>query len=112
MSGSTIIAYEVPLVPSTPQSLAIALAGVTYTLVVRWNTVVSYWVLDVYDSTGSTAILTGVPLVTGADLLAQYAYLEFGGQLVCQTDYDLLAPPTWTNLGTQGHLYFLVTTSG
>jgi hypothetical protein len=111
MSGSTTPAttvYEIPLIPATPQSIVITLAGTTYTLVVKWNTVLNYWVLDIYDQTGTIPILTGTPLVTGADLLEQYGYLNFGGQLECQTDFDLTAPPTWGNLGDTGHLFFLV----
>jgi hypothetical protein len=41
----------------------------------------------------------GVPLVTGVDLLAQYAYLGFIGSLVVQTDHDPDATPTYENLG-------------
>lgn len=96
--------YEVPLTP-IPQSFGISLDGVPYNLTVKWNTVALCWVLDISDQ-NDTDILTGIPLVTGADLLAQYAYLNFGGQLTCQTDGDLTAVPTYENLGTDGHLYF------
>jgi Domain of unknown function (DUF6983) len=109
VSGSITTAYEVPLTPASPTTFTIPLAGVTYTLTVKWNPVNAYWVLDVADSSGTVPIVGGIPLVTGADLLEQYGYLSFGGQLICQTDFDVTAPPTWSNLGTTGHLFFLVT---
>lgn len=98
--------YELPL-QATPQSLTIELAGSTYQLTVRWNTVAVCWVMDIADSAG-VPLVQGIPLVTGADLLEQLGYLEIGGALVCQTDTDLMAPPTFTNLGSTGHVFFVV----
>lgn len=98
-------AVEIPLL-ATPQTFAIALGGVTYQLTVRWNDIAGYWVLDIADSLGNR-VLSGVPLVTGADLLAQYDYLNFPGQLIVQTDNDTDALPTFTDLGTTAHLYFV-----
>jgi hypothetical protein len=99
--------FEIPLV-SVPQTLSISLANVVYNLTVKWNDAAECWVLDIADQ-NSNNILTGVPLVTGADLLAQYAYLGLGGSLYASTDHDLTAPPTFTNLGDTGHLYFVTT---
>lgn len=99
-------AYEIPLT-ADPQVFAIALAGVTYSLTLRWNTAAECWFLDIADRSRQT-ILSGVPVVTGLDLLAQYEYLELGGMLVVQTDHDADAVPTLANLGTTSHVYFLV----
>ncbi len=99
-------AYEIPLV-ANPQNFSIALGGVSYNLNVYWNVAGSVWCLDIADSLNNK-ILSGIPLVTGTDLLAPYAYLNFGGKLIAQTDQDLTAPPTFDNLGTAGHLYFVV----
>lgn len=98
--------YELPL-QATPQSLTIELAGTTYEITVRWNTYASCWVIDFADASG-VPIAQGIPLVTGADLLGQLGYLGIGGALVCQTDSDLTAPPTYDNLGSTGHAYFVV----
>lgn len=98
--------YEIPLSP-TPQTFTITLAGVIYQMTVKWNWVNASWVLDIADASGN-ALLVGIPLVTGVDLLEQYGYMGFGGQLVCQTDNDPDAVPTYANLGTTGHLYFIV----
>lgn len=99
-------AYEIPL-SAEPQTFNIPIAGTTYGFTVRWNIPNASWMIDISDSSGNP-ILTSIPMVTGADLLAQYAYLGFGFQLVCQTDNSPDAVPTYTNLGTTGHLYALV----
>lgn len=99
--------YEVPLSPQA-QDFTIALGGVTYQVRLMWREAVEGgWFLDFSDATGAP-ILQGVPLVTGADLLAQYAHLGFVGSLVVQTDHDPDAIPTFTNLGELSHLYFVV----
>lgn len=98
--------FEIPLSPQ-PQTFAITLAGRSLALTVMWRDVdQGGWVLDIADGAG-VPLLRGVPLVTGADLLAQYAYLGLGGALYVQTDFDVDAVPAWENLGTTSHLYFV-----
>lgn len=97
--------YEVPLDPR-PQSFSINLAGIEYRLSLVWNYYSDSWVLSISSSSG-TPILTGIPLVSGADLLEQYQYLKFGGSLIVQSDFDLYAIPAYETLGITGHLYFL-----
>lgn len=96
-------AFEVPLSPQ-PQTFNIVLNGVQYRMLFKWNTVAAAWVLDILQP-DSTLVLTGIPLVCGADLLEQFDYMGFGFQLVSQTDGDTTAPPTFTNLGVEGRLY-------
>lgn len=98
-------ANEIPLLP-TPQTLSITLGGTSYNLLFYWCQPSQCWVMDIFD-VGGNAILCGSPLITGADLLAQFAYLMFGGELIVQTDHDTDAVPTFTNLGSTGHLYFV-----
>jgi hypothetical protein len=100
-------AYLVPLI-NKPQTLSIALGGTTYNLNVYWCRIGQLWMLDIAD-VNSNPILGGIPLVTSADLLAQYAYLGFAGALIVQTANDTLALPTFANLGDQGNLYFVTT---
>lgn len=100
--------YEIPLSPQ-PQLFAIQLAGVTYYLTLRWNIFSAAWVLDIADQ-DRVAKLTGIPIITGIDLLGQYAYMNFGGLLIAQTDGDPDAVPTYDNLGSAGRVYFLVGT--
>lgn len=104
--STTYTAYEIPLSPS-PLTQSISLAGVQYQLTVKWNSIAQIWVLDIYDN-NSTPIVRGIPLVCGIDLLAPFAYLNLGGRLYAQTDNEPDAPPTFTDLGITGHLYFVV----
>lgn len=97
--------YEIPLT-AQQQTFTIALVGIDYVLTVKWNLQNASWVLDIADA-NSNALLTGIPLVTGADLLEQFAYVGIGGQLRVQTDNDVDAVPTVDNLGTTSHLYFV-----
>jgi hypothetical protein len=99
------IVYEIPLKPS-PQSLAVVFpSGVPYILrlIYQFNQD-DCWILDIQDAQGNP-ILSGVPLITGADLLAQYAYLGFGCKLFCSTDGERGEPPHWWNLGITAHLW-------
>ena len=97
--------FEVPL-NGQPQTLRVTLGNVPYQLTVQWRNACG-WVLDIATVSG-VAILQGVPLVTGADLLAQYRYLGIPGSLFVSTDADPDAVPTYANLGTASHLYFAV----
>lgn len=98
--------FEVPL-SAEPQVFQIALAAVTYQLSLQWNEETATWVLDIRDE-NQQPIVTGIPLVTGADLLGQYTYLNFGGQLYAETVGDLSTPPTFENLGDEGKVYFRI----
>jgi Domain of unknown function (DUF6983) len=100
------VAYEIPTSPQ-PQTFSISLNGVSYQLTLTWCDPASCWLLEIDDANGNQ-IVAGIPLVTGVDLLAQYEHLGIGGQLFAQTDGDPGAPPTFDNLGTTGHLYFVV----
>jgi hypothetical protein len=97
--------FEIPLSPQ-PQLLRISLNGVEYQLTFKWNTYANCWVIDVADSLGNPK-LSGIYMVTGADLLEQFAYLEVGGMLLAQTDHAVDEVPTFANLGDNGHLFFV-----
>lgn len=100
--------FQVPLKTGTPQTFQVSLSGTTYQLTLRYrNCAEGGWTLDIDDSAGN-AILRGVPLVTGANLLAQYGYLHLGGGLFVQTTSDPDAAPTFDNLGSDGLLYWVV----
>ncbi len=102
MSG---IPFEIPLVAAA-QKFTVSLVEVTYTMTVHWCAPSSCWVLDIADAS-ETLLASGIPIVTGADLLEAYEYLGIGGQLIVQTDNDTDAVPTFDNLGSLGHLYFV-----
>lgn len=98
--------YEIPLSPE-PQTLTVALAGVTYQLLIVWNKIGQCWVLDIADA-GGNPLVQGIQVVTGLNLLMQYEHLGFvGGMLVAQTDFNPNAVPTYANLGITGRLWFV-----
>lgn len=98
--------YEVPL-SAQPEQFFITLADKQYQLLCKWNYVSQCWVLDISSDDG-TPLLLALPLVTGIDLVEQHRYLGIGGSLFVQSDIDLNAVPQFDNLGTVGHLYFVV----
>lgn len=100
------IVYEIPLV-SVPQTLQITLVGIAYTLTIYWCWPMQCWMMDMALSSTGTYLIRGNPLVTGADLLAQFTYMGIPGQLIVQTDTETLAQPTFDNLGATAHLYFI-----
>lgn len=98
--------FTVPL-QAQPQTLTVALSGTTYVLSLSYrNTSGGGWVLDIANAAGNP-ILQGVPLVTGANLLRQYAYLGFVGALWVQTLDNPDAVPTFKNLGSDGLLFYV-----
>lgn len=98
---------EIPLEPS-PQTFLVSLANVLYQFTVTYRDALEAgWVLDIADS-NSNDIVCGIPLVTGANLLAQYGYLGIPGALFMYADgLDGTMVPTFANLGTVCHLYYV-----
>lgn len=95
--------YEIPLT-SEPEAFNLSLAGREVRLVVRWiEAREGGWMLDILEPDNAAPIVCGIPLVAGADLLEQYAYLEFGGELRLSGD----EPATLDNLGTDVRLLFI-----
>ena len=103
--------FRIPLAPM-PQRFAITLGGTTYTLRFQFRNAGSFdgsegdWIMDIGDSLGNP-LVCGIPLVTGADLLAQYAYLNFPGQLWIWSDGVRDAVPSYLGLGVSSHLFFV-----
>lgn len=93
--------FEIPLTP-VPQTFFVSLVGTQYQFTLQWRDPAG-WFLDIADSS-SNPIVSGIPLVTGVNLLHQYLYLGLGFELWVQTD-AADAPPTYTNLGITSHLY-------
>jgi len=94
---------EIPL-SGKSQSFQVVILNVSYVFTLIWRDAAAEWVLDIADASG-IPLVQGLPLVTGCDLLGQYAYLGLGFQLCVATDGDPDAVPTYDNLGTQSHLY-------
>lgn len=91
---------EIPLTADN-QQFSITLAGTALQMRILWRG--SYWVMDLQDERGE-ALVSGLPLVTGTDLLAQYAWLQPGVKLIVVCDASGQEYPTQTDLGSSSHL--------
>lgn len=97
--------YKVPLTP-VAQTFDIYLGGIHYGVDLRWNAEIPAWTIDISDINSGAALINGIPLVTGCNLLEAYDYLGFTGPLVAVVDgsYEI---PDYTDLGSSGNLYFV-----
>lgn len=98
--------YEIPLSPD-PQRFTVTLSGVDYRLTVQYRDAGGAgWMLDIADA-NNQALVSGLPLVTGVDLLSQYRHLEFGGRLWVQGSANPDEVPTFEDLGIGSHLFWV-----
>lgn len=95
---------EIPLNPY-PENFNITLDDKEYTLTTSWCGAANTWMLTISQTSGP--VLSGIPLIPGVNLLAQYPDLGFKGQLVAQVDHNQSAVPSFSGLGTNGHLYYI-----
>lgn len=99
--------FKLPLAIGQPQNLQVQLSGTTYDLTFRYRDATDGgWILDIADLAGN-AVINGIPLVTGCNLLDQYRHLFLGGGLYVQTTSDPDSVPTFDNLGDDGLLYWV-----
>lgn len=91
---------EIPLTADN-QQFSINIAGSTWRISINWRDV--YWIMDLQNDRAEP-VISGIPLVTGADLLAQYAYMRLGFKLVVVCDDSAQDYPTKTDLGSRSHL--------
>jgi hypothetical protein len=98
--------FEIPLEPKN-QQISVQFGLVVYLLRLTWLASEDNpcWILDILDEEG-VPVLTGVPLVSGADLFEAFPDLAFGGKLYCGHDGDMQAPPLYADLGSTSHLYW------
>lgn len=102
----TTVAPSVQRAAAIPQTMTLTLGGLQYFLRLTWCEPGLCWVLDVADQ-NEVPLASGLPLITGHDLLEQYRYLGILGALTVQTDHNPDVVPTFHNLGDTGHLYFV-----
>ncbi|CAI1018630.1 Uncharacterised protein [Serratia ficaria] len=95
---------EIPLTP-TNQQFAITLGEQQLNMRIMWRDEAG-WLLDLMDGAGAE-LVNGIPLVPGANLLEQYAYLGIAGALAVLVDNNEPELPTKTNLGVSSHLYYV-----
>jgi hypothetical protein len=83
------------------------LSSISYNFFVQWRDFQAQeWIMDISD-VNNNLLIGGIPLLPGADLMAQYQELGFPGQLWVVVDSDPLALPTFDSLGVSSHLYFV-----
>jgi len=99
--------FEIPLT-NVPQRFDIELAGRSLLFVNKWNPEMQCWLLDISDGETEEPILTSLPLVSGADILEQFAHVGIPGKLAVYTEGDELSPPNELNLGIESKLYYVV----
>ncbi|WP_118986730.1 phage baseplate plug family protein [Photorhabdus sp. CRCIA-P01] len=95
---------EIPLSPKN-QQFDIQLNGINYKMRLMWRDIAG-WILDIMTP-DSEFIVTGLPLVFGADLLEQYRHLGFNGSLIFYGDINQ-EKPFRNNLGKEDRLYFVI----
>lgn len=96
--------FSVPALP-TPQSFGISLGGLDLNMNLEFKGAAG-WVMDVANNVGDT-LLSGVPLVTGGNLLEQFEHLGIPGGLWVQTKNAPDAVPTFDNLGVESFLFYV-----
>lgn len=101
--------FEIPFTPKAQQITA-NLSGVDYKLSIRYSNY-NYWIMDITDI-DDVPVLSGIPIVTGTDLLGQFAYLDLAKEavivaltLVGGRPSDAI--PTYKNLGIDSHVYYV-----
>ena len=96
---------RIPTSPMPQRFLITLSAGQTYQLVTQYRDAPEAgWTLDIGEPNG-TPIISGIPLVTGVNLLAQYQHLIVGSLFVL-SDVETWAVPGFSDLGISSHLYF------
>lgn len=116
--------FEIPTI-ATPQKFTTQIGGVSYNFRLTFHDAhvaggrigvdtnkgatvdtgdIGGWLLDI-ATIDNVPMISGIPLVTGADLLAQYVYVGIAGSLTVASDSDPNATPTFEGLGSSGHLY-------
>lgn len=98
---------QIPVTAGTPQRFTITLSGVEYQMTLRFNQFLAAWVLNLGLPDG-TALIDGLTLVTGEDLLAQYRHLGIPGSLTVVGDADVDSMPTFAQFGTDSHFLYTV----
>jgi hypothetical protein len=95
--------YIIPLAtdPNQTFSCTIPVDGknITFYFFLRFNTEAKYWAMDIMDK-NKNMILSSIPLISKANLLEQYSYLNIGSAYILKTDKTLSSDaPNEYNLG-------------
>jgi hypothetical protein len=76
---------QLPLTSDPAQDFVINLGGQQWELYVRYNDRGSFWTMDITEYNSQTSLVTGMPILLGADLLAPYI-LNNGAMVATDTN--------------------------
>ncbi|WPM85433.1 hypothetical protein QNH14_04550 [Apirhabdus apintestini] len=95
---------EIPLTADN-QRFSIQLGGQQLSFTLQWRDEAG-WLADIRDE-NDMPLLSGLPLVTGGDLLAPYRHLGLRGELHVIADDPGQQAPGKTSLGARHHLWYI-----
>lgn len=72
--------------------------NIAFVLTQSWNAEAGYWTIGIYDQT-MKAIVLGIPLLCGHDLLEQFQYLNIGSLYVVNIGDPTIEIPDDKNIG-------------
>src|SRR5580698_6902898 len=83
------MASQIILLDSSPNQtryVTVSINGATQTffLEINYNELAEYWTMDISDA-NQNLLLSGIPLVTGLNILFQFAYMGIGSIYVLNT---------------------------
>jgi hypothetical protein len=89
------------------QNMTIQLGTSTYAIRFGWgDSPEGGWFIDIADVNGN-ALINGLTLTAGENILQQFDYLGIGGEIRVETDGNDLIEPTYANLGSNGKVLFI-----
>lgn len=97
--------YRIPVGP-VQQIFEIELAQKSYHIRIYFNKFMQAWLFDLLDGDKNPLIMC-TPLVTGVNILEQYAYLGVDGVFIVYSEGDHDHVPGLTELGSGSGLYYL-----
>jgi hypothetical protein len=97
--------YEIQLDPEVNSVFTTILNGNQLNMRVRWvEAVDGGWFLDIADSSNAALVL-GIPMVPGQNLMRPYGYLGLGFRLWVIVDGGTARDPGWSDWGSSARLF-------
>jgi hypothetical protein len=96
---------KLPLSSDPAQSFITQLGSTKYQFDVRWNDRAAVWCADIVDAATQQAILQGLPLVLGCELLQPYNLAM--GRLLVVDETGTAKDASYDDLGTRVNVYWI-----
>lgn len=98
--------FKIPFV-NTNQKFNITLSGKNLIVTCNWNQELPAWVVSIQDAATQEYLISGVALVTGANLFSQFYYTGVRNVLVAYTNGDPGEIPTFDSLGNESQVLYI-----